>query len=170
MTMSRNWCLATSALLLSLGGVALAADPPSTVEVLGKLHNADQGEIAMGKLAEKEGQSKEVKDFGKMLVKDHTGADKKVAVLAKQEKIDLGKPQPMGMAEPASGPDFDSRFAQLMVEAHKKDIAALTKARDTTTDDKLKKLLTELLPTLQKHEDTAQKILAGQGLKPMPIS
>lgn len=54
----------------------------------------------------------------------------------------------------------------MMVGAHKKDIAALTKARDSTADEKLKKLLTELLPTLQKHEDTAQKILDGQADKP----
>ena len=166
MTTSRNRCLAASATLCLLGGAALAADTPSTVEVLGKLQDADQGEIAMGKLAEKDGESKEVRDFGKMLVKDHTGADKKVAVLAKEEKIELGKPRPMEMAGPASGPTFDVKFAQLMAEAHKKDIAALTKARDSTTDDKLKKLLTELLPTLRKHEDTAQKILDEQGNKP----
>jgi putative membrane protein len=148
------------------GGAALAADTPSTIEVLGKLHDADQGEITMGKLAEKDGESKEVRDFGKMLVKDHTDADKKVAVLANEEKIELGKPRPMDMAGPASGPTFDVKFAQLMVYADQRDIAALTKARDSSTDDKLKKLLTELLLTLQKHEDTAQKILDGQGNKP----
>jgi hypothetical protein len=35
----------------------------------------------------------------------------------------------------------------------------VTSARDATNDEKLKKLLTELVPTLQKHEDTAQKLV-----------
>jgi putative membrane protein len=82
MTTSRNRCLAASATLCLLGGAALAADIPSTVEVLGKLPDADQSELAMGKLAEKDGHSEQVKDFGKMLVKDHTGADKKVTASA----------------------------------------------------------------------------------------
>ena len=166
MTKPTNRCLVASATVLFFGGSAFAADPPSTAEVLGKLHHADQSELTMGKLAEKDGQSKQVKEFGKMLVKDHTGAEKKVSVLAKAEQIDLGNAGAMGMVEPSPGPDFDAKFAQMMVGAHKKDIAALTKARDSTADEKLKKLLTELLPTLQKHEDTAQKILDGQAEKP----
>ena len=36
------------------------------------------------------------------------------------------------------------------------------RGRDSTTDDKLKELLTEIVPTLQKHEDTAQKLVDGQ--------
>jgi predicted outer membrane protein len=54
---------------------------------------------------------------------------------------------------------FDAKFAQEMVDDHKRDIAEVTEARDATVDPKLKKLLTELLPTLQKHEETAQKIV-----------
>jgi predicted outer membrane protein len=53
---------------------------------------------------------------------------------------------------------FDETFVRDMIDDHKKDIAAVTEARDNTTDDKLKKLLTDLLPTLQKHEEAAQKI------------
>jgi predicted outer membrane protein len=93
------------------------------------------------------------------LVKDHGAADKKVLALAKQEKIDLPAPAPMKDDDMAKGADFDTTFAKSMVEDHKKDIGEATTARDSTTDDKLKKLLTAMLPTLQKHEDTAQKIV-----------
>lgn len=143
--------------------VALAA-PPSTAEVLGKLHRSDQHEIEMGKQAQKNGNSKAVKDFGKMLVKDHTDADKKGAALAKKEKIDLtANTPPMGneMATIPAGPDFDKKFAQAMLDDHKKDVAEMTQARDSTEDAQLKKLLTEVVPVLQKHLDTAQKIVDG---------
>src|ERR1700710_490242 len=79
---------------LTVGSAAWAADSPATADVLGKLHESNQKEIAMGKMAEKNGKSKEVTSFGKTLVKDHSAADKKVLSLAKAEKIDLPKPAP----------------------------------------------------------------------------
>lgn len=145
-----------------LPGVAIAADPPVTGEVLGKLHQANQKEIQMGKVAQKSGTSKAVKDFGAMLVKDHSAADRKVVSLAKKEKIDLGSASPPAgseMAEMAKEADFDAKFAQDMLDDHRKDVAEATAARDATTDSKLKELLAGLIPTLQKHEEAAQKLV-----------
>ena len=136
---------------------AWAADAPATAEVLGKLHAGNRKEIDMGKMAQKSGQSKEVKDFGKALVKDHTAADKKVLALAKKQKIELPAPPAM-QHDDMAGADFDKKFAQAMVEDHKKDVSDATAARDSTTDAELKKLLTGLVPTLEKHLDTAQKL------------
>ena len=146
--------------LALFGGNALAADPPATAEVLNKLHASDQKEIQAGKTAEKEGQSRQVREYGKMLVKDHTAADKKVTSLAKKEKITLTTPEP-GADEMKSMPPARAsidKFARDMVDDHKKDIAEVSEARDSTTDPQLKKLLSDVLPTLQKHEDAAQKI------------
>jgi putative membrane protein len=150
--------------LALLAGNALAADAPVTADVLGKLHDSDQKEIQAGKIAEKNGQSKEVRDYGKMLVKDHTAADKKVISLAKKEKIPLGATEPGAdeMKDMTAGSTFDERFARDMVDDHKKDIAEVTEARNNTTDDQLKGLLSDILPTLQKHEDAAQKIVDSQ--------
>ena len=148
---------------LLMPAVSLAA--PSTAEVLGKLHRADQHEIEMGKEAEKSGNTKAVKDYGKMLVKDHSDADKKVTALAKKEKIDLTAntpPMKNEMATIPPGPTFDSKFAQSMLDDHKKDVAEISQARDTTDDQQLKKLLTGVVPVLEKHEQTAQKLVDGQ--------
>ena len=149
-------------------GTAAAASPPATSDVLGKLHLSNQKEIEMGKQAQKNGQSKDVKAFGKTLVKDHTAADKKVAALAKKEKIDLAASTPSAKADmpaPAAGPDFDGKFGQMMLDDHKKDIGEATDAQSATTDDQLKKLIADLLPTLQKHQELAQKIVDAQGKK-----
>jgi putative membrane protein len=150
--------------LALFGGQALAADPPATANVLNKLHESDQKEIEAGKIAQRNGQSKEVRDYGKMLVKDHTAADKKVTGLAKKEKISLSANEPGAdeMKNMMAGSSFDDKFARDMVDDHKKDIAEVTDARDNTKDDQLKKLLTDLLPTLQKHEDAAQKIVDSE--------
>jgi putative membrane protein len=163
-------CTLVAGGLLLAGARSFAADPPATGDVLAKLHQSDEKEIAAGKLAEKNGKSQQVKDYGKMLVKDHSAADKKVSTLAKQEKVDLGAAMPAmkadhDMSAMAADPNFDVKFAREMLEDHKQAIADVTAARDATTDDKLKKLLSDVLPTLQKHEDAAQKILDTEGKK-----
>ncbi|HET6150956.1 MAG TPA: DUF4142 domain-containing protein [Polyangia bacterium] len=155
--------LIAGALLCGGSGMAAAADAPSTAEVLSKLHQSDQKEIEAGKVAKKNGQSKQVQDFGKMLIKDHADADQKVTALAKKQKIDLpAKAAADDTMKMAAGADFDAKFAREMLDDHKKDIAEVTEARDKTDDPKLKKLLSDILPTLQKHEETAQKILDSQ--------
>jgi putative membrane protein len=145
---------------------ARAADPPSTADVLDKLHKSNLTEIEAGKLAQDNGHSKATKDYGKMLVSDHTSADKQVVALAKEEKIDLSASTPVvgakSLADLSAGPAFDRRFARSMVDDHKKDIAEVTAARDSTTDVKLKALLTALLPTLEKHESMAESLEHGK--------
>ena len=142
------------------------AQTQTTADVLGSLHQADQKEIQAGRIAQKDGQSKAVKDYGKMLVKDHTAADDKVAALAQEQSVDLvaatPAPGPNDMGTMATGPDFDKKFAQEMLDDHRKAIAALTAALNSTADPQLRKLLTDLLPTLEKHAAAAQKIVDAE--------
>jgi putative membrane protein len=148
------------------GHAVEAPKTPNAADVLGTLHESDQKEIQAGEIAQKNGKSKAVRDYGKMLVRDHTSADEKVTALAHKENVDLlaatPAPGPNEMGTMATGPDFDKKFAQEMLDDHRKAIAALTAARDQTTDPQLRKLLTDLLPTLEKHADAAQKIVDAQ--------
>ena len=147
-------------------GAAGAADPPSTADVLEKLHNSNLTAIEAGKLAQDNGHSKATKDYGKMLVTDQTSADEQVRALAKEERIDLSTSTPLvgsnNLADLTAGPRFDRRFARLMVDDHKKQIADATAARDSTTDAKLKALLTAMLPTMEKHETLAGSLVQGK--------
>lgn len=147
--------------VLCIPGLARAADP-DTGEVLGKLHQSNLKEIEMGKVAAKNGHSKDVKAFGKMLIKDHTAADKKVTALAKQEKIELPAATKEDHSDMAKESDFDKKFASEMLDDHKKDVKEVKTARDDTKDEKLKKLLDDIVPTLEKHQETAQKLADAQ--------
>jgi putative membrane protein len=161
--------------LLATPAYALAADPapaddsgPPPADVLTKLHHSNQMEIEAGKLAQKKGESPAIKKYGKTLVSDHTAADKQVVALAKQLKVELPKEDVKddGMLEKAratTGADFDKTFAASMLEDHKKDVEEATEARDKTSNPKLKKLLTAIVPKLEKHRDTAQKLVDAEG-------
>ncbi len=143
--------------------MAAVSDPKeeeSPSSILGKLHRTNLKEIEMGKLAEKQGNSKEVKSYGSTLVKDHTAADKRIMAFAKAEHIDLGAAnEAMDKMKAESGTGFDAEFAKAMLHDHQHDIAEVTAVRDATKDTKLKSLLSSLLPVLQKHEETARKII-----------
>jgi putative membrane protein len=149
---------------LMLGaGLARAAEAVDTTTVLVNLHQSNEKEIAMGKLAQKKGGSAEVKSFGKTLVKDHTAADKKVMKLAKEEELDLGSTPHVdfdgAVAKMAGETDFDRRFAQTMLDEHDKAIESAKSAEDNTSDAKLKNLLIEIVPVLRKHRDVAQRLV-----------
>jgi putative membrane protein len=97
--------MAATVAFLSGSPGARAADTPNTADVLQKLHHADQKEIAAGKLAETSGKSRQVKDYGRMLQKDHAAADMQVTALAREEKITLsGNPASSDMSDLASDP------------------------------------------------------------------
>jgi putative membrane protein len=156
-----------AALLLPLASSSAFAAESDPGDVLSKLHESNQKEIQAGKVAQEKGQSKGVKDFGKMLVNDHTALDKKVTTLAKQMKIELPATPPRDSAledvQKKSGADFDRAFAQAMLDDHKKDVDMARDAMDNTKDAKLKKLLAATVPKLEMHRDMAQKLVDTTG-------
>jgi len=119
-------------------------------------------EVAMGELAQKNGQSQDVKSYGQMLVSDHGEANKKAMEAAKSMSV----PSPAGpsakqkadhdkMAK-MTGAAFDKAFAQHMVSDHRKDISAYQKA--AKKQDAVGQYAQNTLPTLQKHFENAQSL------------
>jgi putative membrane protein len=152
--------IVVGAFSFSEGAARAADDAPDTAAVLQDLHHSNQQAVAAGKLAQQSGKSRAMKDYGKMLEKDHGAADEQVTALAREKKVNLTDGPSFGeMSDMAADPMFDTKFAQEMLGNHKKDLADVKDARDRTLDGKLKKLLIELVPTLQRHQDTAQKII-----------
>jgi putative membrane protein len=151
---------ATLAPFLFVGG-ANAAD--QMADVLNKLHHSNLKEIHMGQEARQKGQAQAVKEYGATLERDHTAADEKVAALARKKNIELTDP-PAGHAQHtlATGPTFDTQFAKMMVEDHKKTIESVKAEREKATDAELKELLGDLLPTLEKHLQTAEALVDGK--------
>lgn len=119
-------------------------------------------EVEMGKLAQKQGGSQGVRDFGRMLEQDHSAALQKANAAAKaagvtrptapsaQQKADHDRMAKM------SGAKFDSAFVEHMVKDHKKDISEYEKA--SKMKDQIGSYASESLPTLRKHLQTAQSL------------
>lgn len=118
----------------------------------------------MGDLAQKNGQSDDVKSFGRMLSTDHAAANQKALDAANS----LGMNPPTGpnakqkaeydKMSKMSGAGFDKMFATHMVADH--DIAEYKKAAKNR--DAAGEYASGQIDTLQKHLDAAKSLKAGK--------
>ena len=126
----------------------------------------DLSEINMGKLAQKNGQNQDVKNFGQMLEQDHSQHLQK----AKQQAQQIGATPP---SEPnakqkkmydhlssLSGRQFDRQFAEDMANDHKQDIGKYQK--EAKSNGPLADFAQQTIPTLQKHLQTAESLTGQQ--------
>ena len=123
----------------------------------------DNGEVAIGKLAEALGQSQAVKSFGRLLVTDHGAHKQALAALAQSAGLSVAD-EPTDEAKSnleklrtLHGAEFDKQFKMMMVEDHTKDIAKYEK-QASSGDAQTATLAQKTLPTLRKHLDAANAL------------
>lgn len=121
-------------------------------------------EVELGRLAQEKGSSPRVKEFGAMMVTDHSKANDELKALAQSKGVTL--PATMKdehqkhvkeMGE-KSGKDFDKAYMKMMVEDHKEDIDDFEKCSKNGKDADVKAFATKTLPVLQKHLASAKSI------------
>jgi len=121
-------------------------------------------EVEMGKLAQTNGGSNDVKTYGKMLEKDHTDANNKLKEIAEGEHIQLPAAmlpehqQHIDQLQMLKGKEFDKTFMPMMIDDHVKDIAEFEKAAAENKNDKIKAFAAGILPVLKKHLAKAKSI------------
>lgn len=147
--------------------VALAQDSPDAKFLMDAVRG-DLAEVKLGELAQQRGQSEAVREFGEMLVEDHSSAMKKTAELAKDlDVIPPAQPtaeqtQKHDALARLSGADFDRQFAAEMVKGHQEEIAKYEKQAQGG-NSKVAELAEDLLPTLEQHLAMAQRLQSGGG-------
>lgn len=121
-------------------------------------------EVELGKVAQDKAKNQRVKDFGGMMVTDHSSANDELKGIASSKNITLPASVPadeqkhIDMLKSKSGADFDKAYTNMMVEDHKKDIAEFKKAAEKCTDPDIKNFAAKTLPVLEKHLDSIQAI------------
>lgn len=162
--MSKLIMTALLASTMACVGCSASAKDSESQAFITKAIEGNMAEVEMGKLAQSQGQSEQVKSFGAMLVQDHTDANTKAMDAARQ----LGVTPPYGPSKKQmadhdrlaklSGAKFDQQFATFMVTDHKKDIAEYTKESKMKTQDAAVTYASAALPTLKKHLESAQSL------------
>src|SRR5437870_13922612 len=109
-------------------------------------------EVAMGKLAEQNGQSDDVKSFGKRMVADHGKANDELKQIASQKNVTLPA------KEPKVSWSSDKAYIDAMVKDHEKDLAEFQGEAQNGTDPDIKKFADDKAKMVQEHLDLAKQI------------
>jgi len=121
-------------------------------------------EVQLGELAQQKASSQKVKDFGAMMVRDHSKLNDDLKSIAGNKNITL-PPAPgedhmdhIKKLSEKTGKEFDKDYMKLMVEDHKDDIDKFEKCSKDAKDSDLKAFAAKALPIVREHHDAAKKI------------
>lgn len=125
-------------------------------------------EIQMGQLAQQRGATDMVKQYGQMMVREHTQANRELAQLATSKGVTL--PKDMGAENRAiynrlsglSGTAFDRAYMAAMVTSHMKDVSLFRSKATQAQSPELKTWASSKLPSLVEHLQMARSAVARQ--------
>jgi putative membrane protein len=108
-------------------------------------------EVAMGKTAEQNAQSEDVKSFGKRMVTDHSKANDELKSIAEQKGVKLPTKEHTGKWS------SDKAYIDAMVKDHEKDLAEFQEEAKTGSDPEVKKFAEDTAKVVQEHLDLAKE-------------
>jgi putative membrane protein len=156
-------------------GFMIPADQRAMLE---RLHHVNQMEIQLGRLAQQNAMSQDVKSYGELLVRDHTSADQRLMSFAQQKGLRLSEPKPMNdverkamAAERAAlekfqvlkGQPFDAAFLAHMVGDHDMALGKVMAAQQHVTDAGLTPVLQQHAQAINQHRQQAYTLLGRIG-------
>ena len=125
---------------------------------------SDRFEIESSKLAAAQGQSAGVKSFAQKMISAHTASTAKLKSTAAAQNPPitpddtLAPDQQMKLdnLKALKGADFDAAYSAAQVEAHQKALDALNAYAAGGDNDALKKLASDMVPTVTAHLNMAK--------------
>lgn len=121
-------------------------------------------EVQAGNLAQQQAMNQRVKDFGAMMVQDHSQANNELKSLASSkglmipDSLSSDKQKHVDAMKKMNGKSFDSHYISMMLDDHKKDVKKFQDESKNAKDADLRNWAAKTLPTLQKHLDSIQAI------------
>jgi putative membrane protein len=130
--------------------------------------NIGMMEIALGNVAQQNAMRKDVKDFGAMMVKDHTGAGEDLKKIADAKHITLptslsaDDQKMVDDMKAKTGNSFDKAYIDMMIDGHKKAADKFQDEIKSGSDADLRAFATKTLDVIHAHLDAAQKCKSMQ--------
>ena len=127
-------------------------------------------EIRLGQTAQTKAMNSAVKQFGQRMVNDHTNLQNQVASLVTANKVSVSQAMnsknqdEFNRVNKISGQAFDSAYMNLMVQAHRQDIANFQTQSQSAKSTQVRTLATNSLPVLQQHLSLATQVASQVGI------
>lgn len=156
-------------LLCAVPLVAHAADTPDK-SFYKSLAEGGLAEVSDGTLASEKATDPKLKDFGAMMVKDHSAANDKLAALAATKSLSL--PTSASVTQMAeheklkllSGDSFDKSYIKGQISAHRSTVKLLRKEIATGQDADAQSFAKTVLPTVRSHLKAIDAIATADGV------
>jgi putative membrane protein len=127
-------------------------------------------EVELGKIAQQNGESQDVKDFGAKMVTDHSKINDNLKAIAAKDSLTIpDKPTDDQQAlidklGKETGKSFDNAYIRAMLKAHIGDKALFTEEASDTKNADLKQFATDSLQVIKEHLSMIQEIAGTHGL------
>jgi putative membrane protein len=167
--MKNLFLLAGASAVIALAGCSKKNDDAAIINpqdksilIIGSVNNA--AEIILGQLAADSSQTPAIKEFGAMMVSDHTNADAGLNSIASKYGVTVP-----GTIDPdhedlrkklltLKGREFDSLYIHSQVADHLDAVIQFQTAHDLGNNSELATYIVNTLPTLQQHLQEAQAL------------
>src|SRR3954470_8338422 len=121
-------------------------------------------EVELGKLAQQNAQSDDVKQFGARMVQDHSNANQQLMPIL--SAMDVTVPQQLDTEHRKThdrlskmrGAEFDRAYMRDMVQDHEKDVKKFRQEAEHGNDPTLKSFAQTTLPVLEQHLKMSQDL------------
>lgn len=148
------------------GAAAASMNDASALGLLRLTHAADS---ALGALGAERGGSRDVKDFGRMILREHAALGREATALAREIGIAIETPTvppddaPAGMREGvmaagAGTGTWDQAYIGYAIAMHNAAIENTARALAATTRQEIRAYVERSVPILQKHLDRAKTL------------
>lgn len=135
----------------------------SDADIVREMATINLSEIELGKLAMQNGSAGFGRDYGSLMVDDHTKAQDELASLA--SRTDTWLPVGMDVKHRAmhahlcrmSGEAFDRSYARDMSNGHEEVYWKMMKWRDQVSDPAIKSYIDKYAPIVMSHQITARE-------------
>lgn len=161
----------SSGILAAISVVAsAAAGGPTDPQIAAIVVTANQVDIDAGKLAEKKGSSQQVKDFGKLMVTDHSGVNQSAKDLVTKlhvtpepndtsKSLQKGGDENLAALKKLEGAAFDKAYVDHEVAYHQAVLDAVDKTLIPSAQNaELKALLVKVRPAFVAHLEHAKQL------------
>lgn len=149
--------------------MAHAADTPDA-SFYKNLAEGGLAEVADGTLASEKATDPKLKDFGSMMVKDHSAANDKLSALAGTKNLTL--PTSASVTQMAqheklkllSGDTFDKSYIKGQISAHRSTVKLLRDEIANGKDADAQEFAKKVLPTVRGHLKAIDAIATADGV------
>jgi len=143
-----------------------ALQPVTAATYIMQATMSDMYEIEAGQLAMTKGNSSSTRDFGKMMVDDHTASSRDLNAAIEQsnlrvtvpDELDAQHQEMIDRLQRDEGEAFDREYMRQQMAAHNRALELHRQFQQTGDDTNLQSYARNVLPVIEKHVDRLEQL------------